>query len=240
MNLHLPKALLLDLDDTILDDSGGIERSWKGACAGSARELGTIDPETLYQAIERTRVWFWSDSERHRRGRLDLSAAAREVVALALGECGAADASLAAAIAERYRTRRAAGFEPFPGALDTVRWLRQSGCRLALVTNGSGEMQRGKIVRFGLASLFDAILIEGELGFGKPDPRIYKQALEELSVSAADTWMVGDNLDWDVAQPQRIGMLGIWVDARGAGVPDTSDVRPDRVVRRLSDLRLQG
>ena len=138
------------------------------------------------------------------------------------------------------RTQRAAGFEPFPGALDTVRWLRQSGCRLALVTNGSGEMQRGKIVRFGLASLFDAILIEGELGFGKPDPRIYKQALEELSVTAADTWMVGDNLDWDVAQPQRMGILGIWVDARGTGVPDTSDVRPDRVVRGLSDLRLQG
>ena len=52
--------------------------------------------------------------------------------------------------------------------------------------------------------------------------------------------MVGDNLDWDVAQPQRMGIFGIWVDARGAGVPDTSDVRPDRVIRGLSSSRLQG
>ncbi len=68
-------------------------------------------------------------------------------------------------------------------------------------------MQRSKINRFGLADLFDLILIEGEVGFGKPDPRVYERALESLGVAAGDTWMVGDNLEWDVAEPQRQGIL---------------------------------
>jgi putative hydrolase of the HAD superfamily len=150
------------------------------------------------------------------------------------------NAALATAIAERYRTRRAAGFAPFPDALDTVRWFRERGCRLALVTNGSGATQRGKVLGFGLAELFDSILIEGELGFGKPDSRVYTQALRELGVTAVDAWMVGDNLEWDVAAPQRLGIRGIWLDVRGTGVPDASAVRPDRIVRALSELRRQA
>jgi putative hydrolase of the HAD superfamily len=108
---------------------------------------------------------------------------------------------------------------------------------LALLTNGNGVVQRRKVDRFGLTELFDVILIEGEVGFGKPDPRIYTRALGELMVAPAAAWMVGDNLEWDVAQPQRMGLLGVWVDVRGVGVPDSSAVRPHRIVRALSELR---
>jgi hypothetical protein len=53
-----------------------------------------------------------------------------------------------------------------------------------LLTNGGSKGQRLKIDRFDLAPLFDAILIEGEVGFGKPDPRIYTKALEALDACA--------------------------------------------------------
>ena len=78
------------------------------------------------------------------------------------------------------------------------------------------------------------------MGFGKPDHRVYAMALRALMVAAADAWMVGDNLEWDVAQPQRMGLFGIWVDAQGAGLPETAIVRPDRIVRTLSELRQPG
>lgn len=232
----LPQAFLLDLDDTILNDSGQIEACWRDACAEGASERGDIDADALYQTIEKMRNWFWSDVDRHRRGRLDLDAATREVVALALAELGA-PASAAASMAAHYRRRRDEMLEPFPDAIDTVRWLRTQGCRLALLTNGSTAMQRAKITRFGLADLFDAILVEGELGFGKPDPRVYTRALEELAVPAAAAWMVGDNLEWDVAQPQRMGIAGIWIDVRGGGLPENHTIRPSRILRRLSELR---
>ena len=57
---------------------------------------------------------------------------------------------------------------PLPDAIDTVRWLRESGRRLALLTNGAAVAQRRKIARFELADLFDAILVEGELGSESP------------------------------------------------------------------------
>ena len=61
--------------------------------------------------------------------------------------------------------------------------------------------------------------------------------LAALDVPAADAWMVGDNLEWDVAGPQREGITGIWIDARRTGVPNGHAVRPDRIINRLADLR---
>ncbi|MEQ1856560.1 MAG: HAD family hydrolase [Longimicrobiales bacterium] len=232
----LPRALLLDLDDTILDDSGGAPRSWREACLAHADELGTVDAVTLHAQIDEVRRWYWSDPERHRVGRLDLEVATRRVVEMAMARLGIDLPEVAARIARDHRARRDAALEPFERAVETVEWLRASGCRLALLTNGAAVPQRNKVERFGLARLFDLVLIEGEVGYGKPDPRIYEHALEGLSVEPADTWMVGDNLEWDVAQPQRMGVRGIWVDRAGHGVPEGRGVRPDRILRRLADL----
>jgi putative hydrolase of the HAD superfamily len=234
---RLPRAVLLDLDDTILDDSGSVSLCWLEACRVHVPEKGKLDPVSVFEAIERVREWYWSDPQRHRAGRLDLAAARREVVQIALEEIGVDDPRLVDRIGGEYHALRDTGLQPFADSVGTVRWLRDSGCRLALVTNGAAKMQRGKVDRFNLADLFDVILIEGELGFGKPDPRVYTKALEALDVPARDAWMVGDNLEWDVAEPQRQGIYGIWIDVRGSGLPPGHPVRPDRIIRRLSELR---
>jgi putative hydrolase of the HAD superfamily len=237
MSHQLPKAVLLDLDDTILNDSGKVGHCWREACFAFRSELAGIDPAVLLAAIDRTRDWYWADAERHRVGRLDLDIARWEIVSMSLAEIGLDNSILASKIAEMYSHQRDAGIEPFPDAIDTVRWLRDCGCRLALLTNGNAAAQRGKVSRFGLNELFDLVLIEGELGFGKPDQRIYELALRELLVAAPEAWMVGDNLEWDVAQPQKMGFFGIWVDVRGTGVPAANTVRPNRIVRTLAELR---
>ena len=199
--------------------------------------MNGLDPVHVYEAIERVREWYWADPERHRVGRLDLAAARREVVKIALAEIGIGDPTLARQIGDTYHDLRVTGLQPFADAIATVQWLRAGGRRLALLTNGSAQMQRSKIDRFGLAGFFDAILIEGELGFGKPDSRVYARALEALSVAPGEAWMVGDNLEWDVTQPQRQGIYGIWIDIRGRGLPPGSAAKPDRIIRRLSELR---
>lgn len=232
-----PRALLLDLDDTILDDSGSVPESWREACASHAHRLSPLDVPVVVDAIRKTSKWFWDDPDRHREGRLQLEAARREVVRLALYELGVHDAELADGIGDAYSHRRDLGMEPLPDAIETVRWLRESGRRLALLTNGAAVAQRRKITRFEIADLFDAILVEGELGFGKPDERVYRRALSALDVKPGDAWMVGDNLEWDVAAPQKLGMSGIWIDARGRGLPNDSTVKPDYIVRALADLR---
>jgi len=237
MTPTLPKAILLDMDDTILDDSGSTERCWREACLTHQPDLGGVEAGALHEAINRTRAWFWSDPDRHRDGRLALDATRREIVRMSLTELGVDATMLADRIADDYAARRDREIEPLPDAIETVRWLRESGCRLALLTNGNGTAQRSKIVRFGLGELFDVVLVEGEVGFGKPDPRVYELALNRLGVEPFDTWMVGDNLEWDVAAPQRMGIFGVWVDRRGTGLPPEHAVRPNRIVRGLPELR---
>jgi len=232
-----PRAFLLDLDDTILDDSTRVHESWREACAGHAHRLAPLDAAVVVDAIRKTSKWFWDDPDRHREGRLQLDAARREVVRLALYELGIEDADLENGIGAAYSHYRDIGMEPLPDAIETVRWLRASGRRLALLTNGAAVAQRRKITRFEIADLFDAILVEGELGFGKPDERVYHRALSALDVTPADAWMVGDNLEWDVVAPQKLGMTGVWIDARGRGIPDQSAVKPDYIVRSLAELR---
>jgi putative hydrolase of the HAD superfamily len=107
---------------------------------------------------------------------------------------------------------------------------------MALVTNGTSAMQRGKIQRFGLEPCFDYILIEEEFGVGKPDERVYLHAIGQLDTHPSKSWMVGDNLEWEVATPQRLGIFSIWVDSDGAGLPETANVKPDRIIRTLSTL----
>lgn len=227
--------MLLDLDDTILDDSGDSERCWSEACA--AHRHGMLEPSHVHDAIQRVRAWYWNDPHRHREGRLRLKDARLEVVAQALADLGASDPALAADIASTYGELRRRAVRPFDGAIETVRWLRGLNLKLALITNGSALDQREKIERFGLAELFDLVMIEGEFGFGKPDPRVYRHALSNLGFAPADTWMVGDNLEWEVAVPKRLGLTCVWVDRHGRGLPPDFDPAPDRVIRRLPELR---
>ncbi len=114
--------------------------------------------------------------------------------------------------------------------------LKARGVKLALVTNGAAEPQRGKIERFALAHRFDHIQIEGEHGFGKPEERAYLHAMDALGVTAGETWMVGDNLEWEVEAPQRLGIYAIWMDIHGDGLPEGSTVKPDRIIRSLTEL----
>lgn len=230
---QLPRAVLVDLDDTIVDGSAVVD-CWENACACCAP---VADPRTVLAEILRLRDWFWSDAERHRQGRLDLTAARRQIAKMALLGAGCDDDVLAARIAERYDHCRDARTVLFPGAVDALTWLRESGCRLALLTNGAGGAQRQKIARFQLEPFFDLILVEGELGFGKPDERIYRLALRGLAAAPGDTWMIGDNLEWDVGQPQKLGITGVWVDTAGAGLPASCAVCPDLVIAGLGELR---
>jgi putative hydrolase of the HAD superfamily len=231
-----PRAVLFDLDDTLLDYSGGADACWEAACTRVAAPAG-VDPGALMAAIVETRRWFWSDPERHRRERVDMLRAWRTITVHALERCGrAADHALAGAIAELFAARRRESMRLFPDALACLEAYRRRGVPLALVTNGDKREQRDKIERHDLARFFDAIVIEGEFGAGKPDEAVYRHALAAVGTRPPDAWMIGDNLEFDVAGAERLGIHGIWIDRAGRGVPPDSPVRPPRIIRALAEL----
>jgi putative hydrolase of the HAD superfamily len=235
--LSRARAVLFDLDDTLIDFSGNIEASWLAALESARAPLGGVDPAVAHAAIDRVSRWYWSDPDRHREGRRDLRAASADIVRMGLGDIGvSASLDMCRAIAHDYRDRRDEGLRIADGAHELLEGLRRRGTALALVTNGAAADQRAKIERFDLAPYFDHIQIEGEFGEGKPHPTVYQHALVSVGAPPSNCWFVGDHLEWDVAAPMRHGMHAIWVDPAGAGLPADLGVRPDHTVRHIRKL----
>ena len=231
-----PRAMLVDLDDTIIDYRSGVDPCWRLVCADEATQVPGLDADDLYDEIRRTRDWYWSDPERHHIGRADLIAASTGIVLQSLHKLGFDLPDLARDVAQSYREKREEMAALIPGAVETLRRFRGHGIALAMITNGSSAGQRAKIERFHLAPYFDRILIEGELGFGKPEREVYLKAMAALGSGPADTWCLGDNLEWEVAAPQKLGIYSIWVDPAGAGPPPGSGIEPDRIVASIAEL----
>ena len=234
--MQLPKALIIDLDDTILDSDSNADEVWLEVCREFAPRLGVVSARDLHASVMDAREWLWGDLERARRARLDLPQARRDLLTRALTRLAILDATVVDEMSDRYSYLRDEKLKPFPGAIDALRRLSDTGISMALLTNGSSESQRGKIDKHGLDEFFDHIQIEGEFGIGKPDERAFRNALRALGVSPAEAWMIGDNLDFDIHAAQQLGIYAIWVDAHGNGLPDGTTVRPDRVINSLSDL----
>jgi putative hydrolase of the HAD superfamily len=233
----LPRAILFDLDDTILAAGQRLEVLRLIAGAFEA-ELAPLRPDDVAERLDAALEAFWSDPARHKIARFGISEARRQVIADAFVATGSAHMTeeLAERFAARFTADRDQLTDFFPGARETIETLKTRGVRMALVTNGDHATQRAKIERFSLAPLFDHIQIEGEHDFGKPDERAYLHAMSALGVEAHETWMVGDNLEWEVAAPQKLGIFAIWHDGFGKGLPEGGAVRPDRVIRAISEL----
>ncbi len=235
----LPRAILFDLDDTLIRAYAQPEDAWRRLLHVFAAHLDAHDAA----AIERLRVaimeesrTFWSDQEAAARWRLNIPQARRLAVRAGLKRLGHSDEALADKIADAFTEMRRNEYRLYPDAHATVDALRTAGVKLALVTNGASDIQRAKIERFELAHRFHHIQIEGEFGQGKPEPAVYHHALERLGCAACDAWMVGDNYEWEVVAPQKLGMCGIWYDPFDAGIPAHATHQPTRVIKRLGEL----
>jgi putative hydrolase of the HAD superfamily len=231
-----PQAIIFDLDDTIVDDSGGIVECWEQACADGVGRLDGLWPAELMAAIERQQDWYWADPARHREGRLDLRSASSRIVAQALENLGFPDPELGRVIGNHYRNLREEKMSLIPGAIETLKHFHDRGVRLGMATNGSTVGQRAKIERFGLAAYFERIIVEEEFGLGKPHREVYEALLAALRADPGKTWFIGDNLEFDVGAPQSLGVYGIWVDFAGSGLPHGAVVQPDRIIRSIAEL----
>jgi putative hydrolase of the HAD superfamily len=237
----LPKAILFDLDDTLISAYNRPDLAWHTIAHEFTDDLHPCPPAEAAMAINLAADIFWSDPERHRTGRLQLIDARTTIIAdafLELKKAGHAPPGpdVSRRMAARYNAYRDERMHLFDDAHHVVDTFRAKGVKLALITNGAAIPQRAKVTRFDLTHRFHHIQIEGEHGFGKPEERAYRHALAALEVDASETWMVGDNLEWEVVAPQRLGIHAIWHDVLGEGLPEGSTIRPDRIIRSLAEL----
>ncbi|GAA2409797.1 hypothetical protein GCM10010404_79740 [Nonomuraea africana] len=113
----------------------------------------------------------------------------------------------------RYRRRMPYLVRCRPETLDGLARLRASGWKVAIITNGTADNQRGKIQQTGLAAAVDAYALSGVEGIRKPDVGLFEIAARRCGTTLADGgWMVGDHLVADVGGGRSAGLRTIWID----------------------------
>jgi phosphoglycolate phosphatase-like HAD superfamily hydrolase len=134
----------------------------------------------------------------------------------------------------------------FDDAFSTLDWLRDQGIRIGCVTNRvfGGPRFAEELRELGLDSYFESTVVSCDVGYMKPHPKIYEQALTEMRIDPRQTAMVGDSLRADVEASQALGMTGIWRRMRKHDPPheaeQVGEVPPDGPATRAQTGRALG
>ena len=99
---------------------------------------------------------------------------------------------------------------PYPDAKSTLAALIQMGYKLGIIANqklGTAE----RLENWGLRQYFDVIVSSAEIGYAKPDKRIFEKALKMAGCTARESVMVGDRLDNDMIPAKALGMRTVWI-----------------------------
>jgi putative hydrolase of the HAD superfamily len=121
-----------------------------------------------------------------------------------------------------------ANYAMFDDVVPALDALERTGTTIGIVSNFEMWLEE-LLERLGVRERFSVRVISGVEGVEKPDPAIYRLALDRAGVDAADAAFVGDNPEFDVAPAAALGMTPVLIDRRGR--------HPDAAGLRVTDLR---
>lgn len=107
--------------------------------------------------------------------------------------------------------------------------LRSAGLRLGVVSNSDGKVEQA-LRAAGLIDYFDVVIDSSRVGIEKPDPAIFRAALEALSVRADEAIYVGDLYEVDVVGARAAGIEAVLLSAN----PELA--RPCRTISSIHEL----
>jgi HAD superfamily hydrolase (TIGR01509 family) len=140
---------------------------------------------------------------------------------------------------EDYNNRLGGSYRLTAGVRDALDEVRDRGWRFAVVTNGPTLVQQHKIRSAGIDRLADAVCISEEVGVSKPDPLIFRTAAQRAGATLEGAWMIGDNLDADIAGARGVGARSVWVKRDYDWLTYESGTEPDLVAGSFPEaLRL--
>ncbi|HLZ71633.1 MAG TPA: HAD family hydrolase [Dehalococcoidia bacterium] len=194
-----PRAILFDLDGTLDDRSRSIARYARPFQASFAEHLAEIEIAELEALLQR------ADGDGY-RVRADVCEDLLRVLPWQ-------NAPEVQQLVEHWYAWFPISAAPRDGLEALLPALARRGIRLGVVSNGGVRIQRAKLAALGIERYFSAVVISEAVGIEKPDPAIFRHALDQLGCAAGEAWFVGDHPVNDVLGASAAGLWGIWLPA---------------------------
>ena len=192
------KAILFDLDETVLDRTRSLEQflSWQ------ADEQLNLPYSSCEKFIER----FIDLDDNGQRPK-------EAVYTTLIDEFGIQELS-AQNLDETYHTRFGHFTCEKRHIKESITDLRAQGIKTAIVSNGSSPFQENNVEAMGMSDLFDAVVVSEAAGFRKPDVKIFELTCSKIGVAPVECIFVGDNPETDIAGANNAGMYSVFVPTR--------------------------
>ncbi|WP_394769682.1 HAD family hydrolase [Lacisediminihabitans sp.] len=233
--MTLPPVVLFDLDDTLFAH----RRAVGLGVTAHRRAIGT----PLAEADDDAELARWHDLEEHHyarylAGELDFLEQRRhrardfvEPYGLDLASDHEADQWF-----DDYLVQYQLAWTLHDDALPCLDELDSRGVRIGIITNGDLRFQLAKLDRMGLTLRLEHVIASGELGYAKPDPRIFEHACALFGVQPSDAAYVGDRLETDAIGAASAGLAGVWIDRLGVATAEELGAAAASGVRVISSL----
>ncbi len=222
------KAIFFDLDETLLDTSGCRPPAVEASFRVAVQRHSNLDLEAWRKASEEVKAEMhdlWLNSPNSGAELL------REGSYRILKKLGIDDRELAAHVSQAYYQTWVSQLKLFPEVKEVLAALR-GRFRLGVISNGPSDLQRYKLQLFDLEGEFDPVVISGEVGVAKPDPKIFEYALQRAGVAPREALYVGDSPVYDIIGAKGVGMKMAWVNRNGLPIENLK-IKPDFVVPEL-------
>lgn len=224
------RALLFDLDDTLLDFSTAEDR-----CLDKTHKFFFADhcERELYKKHYREInhfLWELVSKEVLRPEHVKIERFRRLCEVLQVTHN-------AKEVAKHYEAKLADEIIWLPGVKKTLKTLHTK-FKMGIVTNGLTEVQEKKYHASGLSSFCHCLLISEKVGISKPNKAIFSMAMMDLATLAHETLMIGDSLTSDFQGAINAGLDFCWINPKGIPLPKEFP-KPKYILKSVSQLPSQ-
>ena len=215
------KAIFFDLDDTLC-------QYWEAARAGLFQAFEQEGPPG-YTAEEMVQHWAKAfrtflkevhDEDWYPRYLKQGEVTRTEQMRRTLAEIDIIDEDRANRLSLVYMRERDSRLKLFEDAVEVLDKLK-GRYSLGLITNGPADVQRQEIATLQIEDYFDAILIEGEMGEGKPKPTVFRRAESCVQSKPEQTLFVGNSYAHDIRPAIDAGWKTAWI-RRPSDIPPSA------------------
>jgi HAD superfamily hydrolase (TIGR01549 family) len=220
-NYSMIKTLFFDLDDTLFDHQYSRRCGFKAlkAMHPALMPADIREMERVHEQLIR------ANYEKVLDGTISIHDAMTERIYTLCTRFGLtlAPADIPGTI-RRYDAAFRKNRRAVPGSRELLEWLKDK-VKVGIITNGFKDLQEEKIAICRISPLIDILVISEEIGYKKPDWRIFDTALTLAEADPGESVYVGDSWDVDIIPAHGCGMKAVWLNRYTTPCPDPAIAR---------------